>query len=119
MKRSGSKLAALMFLLAGGLALGGASVRAQDAKLIERGKAVYKEQKCSMCHAIADVGNKKGSLDDVGKRLTAEEIRLWMTDPKVMAEKTKATRKPLMPSYSAKLSKEDLEAVVAYMQSLK
>jgi cytochrome c1 len=41
-----------------------------------------------------------------------------MINPRVMAEKTKATRKPLMPAYT-KLSKEDLEAVIAYMRTLK
>jgi len=119
MKRSGSSLAVMMFLLGGCLALGGARVQAQEAKLVERGKAVYKEQKCSMCHSVADQGNKKGPLDDVGKRLTAEELRLWLIDPKVMTEKTKAARKPPMPSYSAKLPKEDVEALVAYLQTLK
>lgn len=93
-------------------------VFAQDAKLVERGQQVYAEQKCSMCHSIAGKGNKAGALDDVGTRLSEEEIRQWMTNPRVMAEKVKATRKPLMPAYT-KLSKEDLDAVIAYMQSLK
>jgi hypothetical protein len=35
-----------------------------------------------------------------------------------MAVKHKQTRKPPMPSY-AKLGKEDVEALVAYMQTLK
>ena len=119
MKRSGSNLAALLFLLGGCLAVTGARVEAEhNEKAIARGKEVYKEQKCSMCHSIADVGNKKGPLDDVGKRLTAEEIKTWIVDPKTMTEKTKAARKPMMKAYST-LSKEDLEALVAYMQSLK
>jgi hypothetical protein len=40
-----------------------------------------------------------------------------MVDAKGMTAKTKATRKPDMKNYT--LGKEDLDAIVAYMQSLK
>jgi cbb3-type cytochrome c oxidase subunit III len=92
---------------------------AQDAAKIARGKEVYATAKCSTCHSIEGKGNKKGPLDGVGSKLTAEEILLWHTDPKTMSAKTKSTRKPAMTSYAAKLSKSDLDAVVAYMVSLK
>lgn len=88
-----------------------------DAK-IERGMKVYEQQKCSLCHSIAGKGNKKGPLDDVGSRLSAAEIKQWIVSPKEMTEKTKAERKPPMKAY-ANLPAEDLEALVAYMQSLK
>ncbi len=91
------------------------SARAQGD--IARGEKVYGEQKCALCHSIADKGNKKGPLDGVGSKLTPNELRLWMTDAKAMTEKTKATRKPEMKSYS--LAKGDLDALVAYMSSLK
>jgi cytochrome c2 len=118
MKRRGTNLAMTLLLAAGCVALTAATAEADDAKSIERGKAVYKEQKCQMCHSIGEVGNKKGPLEGVGKRLTAEEIRQWIVDPKTMTEKTKAARKPMMKAYPT-LPKEDLEALVAYMQSLK
>jgi hypothetical protein len=41
-----------------------------------------------------------------------------MTDAEGMTAKTKAPRKPFMKSYPA-LDKGDLDALVAYMQSLK
>jgi cytochrome c5 len=91
---------------------------AQDAKQTERGTKVYAEQKCSMCHSVAGKGNPKGALDDVGSRLTADDIRQWMVNPAEMTKKTKAERKPPMKAYS-NLSKEDLDALVAYMLSLK
>jgi len=106
----------LLLVCAGMLALGAGTAAAQDA--VARGKKVYADTRCAMCHSIGGVGNPKGPLDGVGSRLTADEIRLWHTDPKTMAEKTKSTRKPPMPSYATKLSKQDLDAVVAYMQSL-
>jgi mono/diheme cytochrome c family protein len=101
-----------------GILLLTAPVRAQDAAAIERGQKVYVTQKCSTCHSIAGKGNKKGPLDEVGSKLTAEEIRLWIVDAPEMTKKAKATRKPVMKSYE-KLPKEDVDALVAYMQSLK
>ena len=93
-----------------------ATTPAQDAK-ISHGQQVYADQKCGLCHSIGDKGNKKGPLDGVGSRLTAADIREWMTDAKGMTAKIKATRKPDMKSYT--LPKDDLDAIVAYMLSLK
>jgi mono/diheme cytochrome c family protein len=90
---------------------------AQDAK-IQRGQKVYTDQKCAVCHSVAGKGNQKGALDAVGDKLSAEEIRQWLINPREMTGKTKATRKPPMPAF-AKLSEEDLDALIAYMQSLK
>lgn len=95
-----------------------ASAEAQEKAKLERGKQVYAEQKCTMCHSIEGKGNKKGPLDAVGSKLTADEIRQWHLDPKTMAEKTKSVRKPAMPAY-AKLPTADLDALVAYLQTLK
>lgn len=88
---------------------------AQDP--VAKGEAVYAAQKCSLCHSIGDKGNKKGPLDGVGSKLSAADIRMWMTDAKAMTAKTNSTRKPEMKSYS--LPKDDLDALVAYMVSLK
>jgi mono/diheme cytochrome c family protein len=91
---------------------------AQPADLVARGQNVYADQKCSACHSIGGVGNRRGALDGVGAKLSADEIRRWMVDAAGMAARTKADRKPPMRSYP-NLPKEDLEALVAYMQSLK
>jgi mono/diheme cytochrome c family protein len=89
---------------------------AQDAK-VKRGEQVYTEQKCGMCHSIGEKGNKKGPLDGVGTKLNAKELRDWVVDAKGMTEKTKAARKPFMKNYE--LPKDDVDALVAYMQTLK
>ena len=91
---------------------------AQDAKLIAKGQQVYDAQKCGVCHSIGDKGNKKGPLDGVGSKLTEAEIRDWMVKPLEMHKKMKAERKPFMKAYD-KLPKDELDAVVAYMMSLK
>ena len=100
-----------------GVVLVASRASAQDAK-VAQGEKLYAQHKCSMCHAVAGKGNAKGPLDDAGTKFTAEELRQWLINPQEMSVKTKSTRKPPMPSY-AKLSKEDVEALVAYMQTLK
>jgi mono/diheme cytochrome c family protein len=88
---------------------------AQDVK---KGEQVYGAQKCAMCHSIAGKGQAKGPLDGVGSKLTADEIRQWIVAPAEMSKKHNATRKPPMRAYP-NLPKEDLDALVAYMASLK
>lgn len=100
-------ITALATMLAG-------SASAQDAAA---GAKVYTDQKCSLCHSIAGKGNAKGSLDGVGTKLPAADIRAWIEDAPAMTTKTKATRKPSMKAYT--LSKGDVDALVAYMVSLK
>ena len=90
----------------------------QDAS-VEKGKAVYAAQKCSMCHSIAGAGGKSSPLDGVGKKLSAAEIRAWIVTPKDMEKKTNSTKKPPMPDRYSKLPAADLDALVAYMVSLK
>jgi len=89
-----------------------------DAALVQRGEMVYAAQKCAICHSIAGKGNPKGSLDGVGTKLSADEIRMWIVNAPEMTAKTKAARKPVMKAY-ASLPKEEITALVAYMQSLK
>lgn len=91
---------------------------AQDAAAVKRGEAVYAAQKCGACHSIGGAGNARGPLEKVGSRLTADEIRAWLVTPQDMTAKTKAPRRPVMRAYP-NLSKEDLDALVAYMLSLK
>ena len=89
---------------------------AQDAK-VAQGAKVYAAQKCAMCHSIGDNGNKKGPLDGVASKLSADELRAWIVDATGMTAKTKATRKPVMKTYT--LPKDDVDALVAYMLTLK
>ena len=109
------RVAALLFT---GILLAAGTAAAQDKALIDKGIKVYADQKCSVCHSIAGVGNTKGPLDSVGLRLTADDVREWMIHPAEMTKKTNAPRKPFMRAYPS-LPKEDLDALVAYMLSLK
>lgn len=102
---------AAAFVLTAGL-----TAAAQDAK-VQKGAQVFTAQKCSLCHAVAGKGNAKGSLDGVGAKLSAAEIKQWLTDPDGMTKKSGATRKP--PMKIKTLAADDLDALVAYLQTLK
>ena len=95
------------------------AVAGQDAAAIKKGESVYGAQKCQTCHAIAGKGNKSNPLDSVGTKLSADDIRQWITHPKEMTAKTKSTKKPPMPEKYGSLPAADLDALVAYMASLK
>src|SRR3954447_23783487 len=102
------------------LMLGGAAAAAgQDAAAVKKGQEVYTAQKCQMCHSIAGKGGKTSSLDGVGAKLSADDIRAWITHPDEMTAKTKSTKKPPMPKKYGKLPAADLDALVAYLQTLK
>lgn len=101
------------------LALGlAAPALAQDAKLVAQGEKLYAAQKCSVCHAVAGKGNVKHPLDGASKTLTADLVKLWLTDPKAAEAKTKKKAMPPMKSY-ASLPAADIDALVAYVMSLK
>jgi mono/diheme cytochrome c family protein len=101
------------------LGCAGSAAAGQDAAQIKKGEDVYTAQKCQMCHAIAGKGGKASALDGVGGKLSAEDIHQWITNPKEAAAKAKSTKKPPMPAKYGSLPAADLDALVAYMHSLK
>ena len=100
------------------LVTAGAVFAQEDAARVARGQKVYVTEKCSICHAVAGKGNPKGALDSVGSKLSAVDIRRWIVNAPEMTAKTQASRKPAMKAYTA-MPEDDLEALVAYLQSLK
>ena len=102
--------------IAAGMAIQNLAV-AQDA--VKRGQEVYTAQKCQVCHSIAGKGGKASPLDGVGAKLSADDTRQWITHPKDAAAKAKSTKKPPMQDKYGKLPAADIDALVAYMQSLK
>jgi mono/diheme cytochrome c family protein len=103
-------ITAFVLLLCGVAAAAGAQDSAAGVK-------IFADQKCSLCHSIAGKGNAKGSLDGVGGKLPPADIRAWIEDAPGQTAKTKAERKPVMKSYS--LAKSDVDALVAYLTTLK
>lgn len=91
---------------------------AQSQAQIDVGQTVFTDQKCAICHSIDGEGNSKGPMDGVGSKLSADEIREWIVDAPAMTATTGADRKPEMKAFTS-LTDEDLDALVAYLQSLK
>jgi mono/diheme cytochrome c family protein len=91
---------------------------ADDAALVARGREVYLAANCAACHAIGGEGNPRIPLDGVGSSLSGEEIRHYtVADPEVaedLAPRVAAAKKEYQ-----KLPAEDLDALVAYLSSLK
>ena len=85
-------------LLAVTLALAPRPAAAQGAAA---GEKVYAAQKCSICHGIAGKGSKTNPLDGVGAKLSADDIKQWITHPVDAAAKAKSTKKPPMPTGTA------------------
>ncbi len=87
---------------------------------VSRGRELFGEAnpRCTVCHAVAGKGNLAGTaLDEVGRRLSREEIRAWIRTPAEMAKKRGSTKKPPMLPYP-EFSDEELDALVAYLASL-
>ncbi|MFI5178279.1 MAG: c-type cytochrome [Vicinamibacterales bacterium] len=114
MKRVVTVLVGLVFF-SGSVAL------AQDAAKIAAGKKAYADQKCSTCHQIAGAGNKMSPLDGVGGKLSAADTKKWFTNTAEMEAKLPKKPAVTMSSYlkTHKLADADVDALVAYMQSLK
>lgn len=93
------------------------SAAGQDAAKIAAGEKVYEANKCMACHAIAGKGMKKYPLDGIGAKLSADDIRKWITTPADMEAK-QAVKQPIKMK-TFKLAPADLDALVAYVSSLK
>jgi hypothetical protein len=92
-------------------------VAAQDP--VKKGEELLTSEKCTMCHSVADKGNKKFPLDGVGAKLSAADLKEWLVNPDAMEAKQTGP-KPVMKMKSYKsLAAADIDALVAYMGSLK
>jgi mono/diheme cytochrome c family protein len=106
------------------VALAGTAMAAQapDAKLASEGKKLYATYKCEKCHQIDGRGSKKGPLDGIGAKLTAADIKKWMTNPADMEAKLEKKPKGTdAMSYALKtknIEPGEVDAIVAYIQTL-
>jgi mono/diheme cytochrome c family protein len=103
--------------LAAALSLFGlaSTLSAADAALVEKGKAVFDGAKpaCKSCH-----NEKKNPLDNYGAAGSAADVKAWLRTPKEML--AKAGKKGAKPAFGPdKISDADLDALAAYLLSLK
>ncbi len=111
------------FLVAvvGTLALSGMTLLAQDAKQVDTGKKLFSSKECTKCHQIEGKGNKINILDGVATKVTAADMHKWLTEPAAMEAKLDHKPKVKMSSKikQLKLNPAEIDALVAYLQTLK
>ena len=91
---------------------------ALDPKHIEAGQQIYEQQSCARCHSIAGQGSPRNSLDGVGARRTAIELREWIIGADALQEELPAYASKFKQAYR-ELPDDDLDALIIYMQSLR
>jgi mono/diheme cytochrome c family protein len=99
----------LVAILSAGFA--GMALAADTAK----GKAVFDGAKpaCKMCHTAT-----KNSLAKVGAENSLDELKAWVRTPK--EQMAKKNKKGMMPAFGTdKISDADLDALVAYLATMK
>jgi mono/diheme cytochrome c family protein len=90
-----------------------------NAARVERGRQVYEHHKCATCHQIAKKGNSRFPLDGVASRLSADDLRRWITDTARMEDALPRAPAVRMSATKYRLSAVDLDGLVAYLQTLK
>ena len=84
----------------------------ESQPLLAKGLKAYEKSKCAICHIIQGKGGKFGpDLTHVGAERDAQWLRQIVKDPKADNPKSR------MPPFQG--SDADLDAMTAYLQSLK
>lgn len=98
---------------------------ADGMSLVARGMEVYELHECYNCHKIGGKGSvkKRGPvLDNIGNLLTIEDFKKKIFDPTYLYAEgfEKEHKKGVMPGkYKDLMSEEELEALAAYLSTLK
>lgn len=93
---------------------------AVDAKLLATGKAIFGD-KCRRCHGPGGLGDGPDSDPDARENmdLTDPTTADRNSDGIVFYKVSNGRRRPKMPAFKEELSKEQIWAVVAYVQTLR
>ncbi|MDC4206603.1 MAG: cytochrome c [Candidatus Manganitrophus sp.] len=82
------------------------------ASELEKGKKIYADKRCGLCHVIAGKGGKMGpDLTDVGNQRDHDWLTKFLKNPKEVV--------PGAKMMAVKGSEEEIAALVDYMLSLK
>lgn len=87
----------------------------------DSGQQLFASKQCTKCHSIAGKGAKIGKLDGVAAKLNAADLRKWLTATTEMEGKlrTKPIVKMSPKVKELKLTDTEVDALVAYLQTLK
>lgn len=101
------------------LALAAAASQTPAPDPVEAGRRLYVAQRCSVYHQVAGQGNKLFPLDGVGRRLSETDLRRWFTHTVEMEARLPKQPAIRMSSRKYRFSDAELDALVAYLRSLK
>jgi len=85
----------------------------------ESGRKVYEREKCATCHQIEKRGNSRYPLDGVASRLTSDQLRRWLTHPAEMEAALPRMPALRMSTMKYRLNRQELDALVTYLETLK
>lgn len=85
---------------------------------IETGRQMYQQLTCMRCHSIAGRGNPRYPLDGVGAKHNAESLRNWIIGANALQGVLPERAFKQKQAYR-KLSSDDLDALVIYLQTLR
>ena len=115
MKRIGLVIAGAMFAMGTMMAAQGTPAQ------VANGKKLHGSKKCVQCHTIEGKGGtltKLYPLDGVGAKLSADDIKRWLTHPEEMEAKVEKPAKMKMSSKKVPITPEEADAITAYMLTL-
>jgi len=88
-----------------------------DPQVVARGRQVFEAQNCMRCHSVGGEGSPHSPLDHSAARLDAVHLLAFTVGSEsaadALAPRTLAAKQPYQ-----QLPAEDLDALVAYLQSL-
>jgi mono/diheme cytochrome c family protein len=86
------------------------------AGVTDRGQALFREQNCSLCHALGGSGNPRYPLDGVGARYSDEDLRHGIFGTGPFAERVAGPVARRKERYRD-LPDDDLAALISYLSS--
>lgn len=94
-----------------------AAEMALDPQVVARGRAVFEEQNCMRCHSVGGEGSPRSPLDHSAATLDAAQLRAFTVGSESLADALGRRTLAAKQAYQ-QLPAEDLDALVAYLQSL-
>jgi cytochrome c2 len=83
-----------------------------NSTVLDLGEKIYSAKRCGACHVIQGKGGKLGPpLSDIASKRDAQWLKAFLKDPKAINPESKMS--------PFKGTDEELEALVAYLSTLK
>ncbi len=82
------------------------------------GRAVFEAQGCLGCHSVAGKGSPRSPLDGVGARLSRQQLSEWAIGAASVADNL-SPRALQAKRANAQLPREDMDALLDYLESLR